>query len=68
MIEVQSTLPIYEIDGRELAGPRLQDAVVVRSHWNRTDLVVIRIGDKHYTVVAGDLIAAIKNATNNNRY
>lgn len=70
MIEVQNIIPVYEIDGQEVkfADPKLRPTIGVASHWNRMDLVVIKIGDKNYTVVAGDLITAIKNATNTNRY
>ncbi len=63
MIKVSNTISVYEVDGKEstgIGGPTID----VRSHWNRQSLVVLVLGDQSYTVVADDLVAAIRNATN----
>lgn len=44
------------------------EPLCVESHWNDKDLVVLSIGYKTVTVSARDLEAAIKNATNTNRF
>jgi hypothetical protein len=38
--------------------------VRVSSHWNYSDRVVLEVGDQKVTVLAADLEAAIRNATN----
>lgn len=35
--------------------------VVVESHWNSSELVVLTIGGERRTVVGSDLVAAIEN-------
>jgi hypothetical protein len=62
-IEVRSEVEVYELDGAETV---LNDkpALSVLSHWNRSSMVVIHVGDKSSTVVAAHLRAAIDNATN----
>jgi len=67
MIEVQSTLPIYEIDEKDTTGPVSDHALIARHHWNKRQFVVLEIGDHTYAVLATDLMAAIENAQNANR-
>lgn len=66
MIKVTCEIPVYEVDGQApaMSGPGL----AVRSHWNDPRMVVIETpnGEK-VTVVARDLEAAIRNATNTSR-
>jgi hypothetical protein len=66
MIEVQNKVPVYEVDGKDVAisGPKIH----VLSHWNSGDRVVLQIGERTWTVIAADLEAAIKNATNTRRF
>lgn len=60
-VEVESRVNVYEVDHTEpktLELPKL----VVKSHWNYQDRVVLVIGGKSYTVVGHDLKLAIENA------
>lgn len=45
-----------------------QPKITVRNHWNRDQLVVLRVGDQEYTVNGYDLIVAIQNAMRTRRY
>ncbi len=58
-IKVESAVKIYEDDEPS------DKKIIVSSHWNDNDFVVIKIGKKSATVIASDMIAAIKNAQNN---
>jgi hypothetical protein len=65
-VNARTDVTIYEI-GREETGKGLTDrtTLMVESHWNYRDRVVIHIGSEGpYTVVADDLRMAIENATN----
>lgn len=62
-IRVQSAMNIYEIDGTDTSGLKLPQ-LLVESHWNRRNLIVLDVGGKRYTVDADDLRAGIQNATN----
>lgn len=66
-MSVVSKVTIYETDGNESSGLNFPE-LLVESHWNRSEMVVIRVG-KHQcvTVLASDLQAAIRNATNAGR-
>lgn len=60
-MEVRTKITIYEIDGEEKSGELVLE---VKSHWNMTDRVVLKIREIEYTVIAEDLIMAIKNGQN----
>ena len=62
MIEVESKITIYEVDGEDTGVD--QPVLSVLSHWNNGDMVVLKSpnGTK-FTVVSKDLVAAIRNAT-----
>ena len=68
MIKVSNSVKVYEVDGKEIKSldyPQIK----VDSHWNRNEFIVLQSEDgKKYTVCSRDLIAAIENATNINRY
>jgi len=65
MIDVQCHLKIYEIDGQE---PKTVERMIVQSHWNQDQLVVLRIpGCPSITLGKRDLEVAIQNAGNINR-
>jgi len=66
VITVVNTLKLYEVDGIETR-PVEPPSVRIESHWNNSNLVVLIVGDKRYTLVARDLMAAIGNATNTGR-
>jgi hypothetical protein len=42
--------------------------MTIDSHWNDRNMVVVIIGNERNTVKGHDLIEAIKNAMNTNRY
>lgn len=58
-MEVRTKIKIYEID--EIS---VNSTLEVISHWNMTDRIVLKISGNEYTVIAEDLIIAIKNAQN----
>lgn len=65
MISVRCSLQTKEAD------PGVVDegmTVLVLSHWNRPQLVVLEIGGSKWVVSASELIAAVKNATNTAKY
>jgi hypothetical protein len=66
VIKVHNTVNIVEIDGKECGG--LDPTLAVHSHWNRDQLVVLELDGKRVTVSAGDMLAAIANATNTRRH
>lgn len=60
-IKVRCEVPVYEVNGEEtktLSQPQL----IVESHWNRSQMVVLTIGNEKVTVLGDDLVAAIQNA------
>ena len=67
MIKSTNLVPIYEIDG-SAAAPVHGPALVVESHWNMMDRVVLVVEGKKFTVIKADIIAAIDNATNTARF
>jgi len=69
MIEVKNYVELYELNGKSLTGIRSdKTSLLVESHWNRNEFVILKIGDNDsFTVSASDLISAINNATNSNR-
>lgn len=60
-MEVKTKIKIYEINGDEISGKFILEVI---SHWNMTDRIVLKIAGDGYTVIAEDLIMAIKNAQN----
>lgn len=58
-VGVLCKITLYEIDGKEVSEREL----AVESHWNDSELVVLRIGRKRYTVSADAIMQAISNAT-----
>lgn len=64
MINIKCEVKVYE---REYSNDP-EEKVIVESHWNEPDKVVIYINGIGRVVVASDLIIAIKNATNTNRF
>lgn len=66
MIKVRNEVKVYEHNGEDVA--LLENRFVdVVSHWNNNRQVVLVINGERYTVLADDLICAIRNATNSNR-
>jgi hypothetical protein len=64
-IKVRSEIEIYEVDGKETSAlSSKRPHVVVESHWNRSEMIVVTVDDKKYTMVARDLQCGITNATN----
>ncbi len=61
-MDVEIRLPVYEVDGKEVSLGK--HSVAISSHWNRTtDLVVITIDGKSYTVAADAISKAVQRAT-----
>jgi len=62
-MKVETRVECYEVDGTET--PVMGDvSIAVLSHWNRDNMVVLKLGSKSYTVVGSQLERAIRNATN----
>ena len=67
MINVSNEITVYERNGQDSI-THDKKIIEVKSHWNRHNLVVIRIDNESYTVDGGDLREAIKNAQNVSKY
>lgn len=63
MLKVHQEIDAYQVGGTD-EGKKRDVPLVVRSHWNRNETVMLRIGDEEVFVAAKDLRAAIDNATN----
>lgn len=64
-IESINTIEVFEENGTALNAIRSKKpSITIREHWNRRELVIVNMGDKSYSVLASDLIAAIQNAQN----
>lgn len=61
MIEVSCIVKIYDQEPKE-------EDLLVHNHWNRSEMVVIEVGGRRYTVSANDMKAAIDNCKNINRF
>ena len=66
MIKVKNEIKVYEIDNKKVDWQK--NSIQVVSHWNEENKIVLVIDEKSYTVSANDLVTAIKNAQNINRY
>lgn len=66
-IKVECAVSVSEVDGTDVSLNSEQLKLIVRSHWNRDELVVVWIGGQEYTVTGRDLIVAIENAMRSNR-
>lgn len=62
-MKVKIEIPIYEINDTEVP-IGTNKALCILSHWNRNNLVILKIGKNTYTVAKRDLNKAIENATN----
>ena len=67
MIKVRNEVTVYETNGKETQGLE-RPILIVSSHWNWDDRVDLTIGGDRITVLARDLEAAVKNATNTRRH
>lgn len=66
MIKVENEVKIYEKDGKDAKYG--EHSLVIKSHWNYNDRVILIIGEQNITVLKKDLQAAIQNATNTARF
>jgi hypothetical protein len=64
MIKVSNALTVYEVDGRDVPLGEKTPSINISAHWNRRALVVVEIDGKKYSVIAEDIEAAVRNATN----
>ena len=65
MIEVKQIVEIVEENGEQWPeGKR----IIVSSHWNHREWVILKVGRREFAVLARDLTTAIENATNINRF
>lgn len=62
-MEVENQIKIYEINDKEVSIGE-DKYLIIKNHWNRDTLIVIKIGKSEYTVSAEELKKAIENATN----
>ena len=65
MIKTISEVQIYDENAKFTI---VKESIKVRSHWNNARAVELEIDSKRYKVYASDMIAAIENAINTNRY
>ena len=57
-MKIEIEVAVYEIDGKECAYPA--PSVIVRSHWNRDNMIILEMGDCNFTIAEDDIIKAIK--------
>jgi len=62
-IKVSCRVDLYSVSTDSAKG-----SILVHSHWNDDNKVEIEIEDKRFCVSGYDLIEAIRNAINTNRY
>lgn len=66
MIKVTNTLKCYDLGE---TNSRKEEEIIIKSHWSNSNWIIIELGNgDKITVVANDLITAVKNATNINRF
>jgi len=65
MIEVKQTIEIVEENGKQWPEG---EHIVVSSHWNHDEWVILKVGKREFAVLGRDLTTAIENATNINRF
>ena len=68
MLKIKNEIECYEKDGAEIQAGQDSPILIVESHWNRADFVVVKFGKTELTVAADELMAAIKNAINTARW
>jgi hypothetical protein len=72
MIEVKNKVRVVEVDGEEQGFSEENPKILVSSHWNRDQLVVLEWPDvpegAKLAVNGRDLEAAIRNAMNSVRF
>jgi len=61
-MEVINKIKIYDDDNKKPLIPG--EFLEIRNHWNKSDFVILMIGSTKVQVLARELEAAIKNATN----
>lgn len=66
-INVSNEVRVCEVEGRETS-IREKEHIIVRSHWNRRDLVVLEVAGTSLAVAACDLREAVANVTNAARW
>ena len=62
-LQIRQSVEVYEIDDEDV-GIGENFYIGVDSHWNRDEMVVLKLGSKSYTVLGRDLKTAIDNAMN----
>lgn len=68
-ITVTNEVDIVEIDGKDIPPVGKRQKLIVKSHWNRNELVILTVdGNTTFTVNGKDLCEATKNAQNIARY
>lgn len=67
MIKIKQTIEIYE-ENDEQVPMGINKSMGVESHWNRDERVILVVGKRRITVIGQDLITAIQNAMNTNRF
>ena len=70
MIFVMNEVNVYEVRGKPTRDMDIKEVPTfgVYSHSINNEMVVVSSNNGLVTVLASDLIAAIKNATNSNRF
>ena len=58
-VDMQAEFPVYELDGDEGDHGKL----MIKSHWNQKNMVVLVIDGKEYTVSARQISEAIKRCS-----
>lgn len=66
-IEVINKIEVYEKNGEDVTVGKVL-SITVESHWNYPERVTIGFAGTKLTVLGDELVAAIKNAMNTERF
>ena len=62
-VKTRAEVHVYEFGGHEIRPGEEVRTVAIKTHWVRDERVVLAIGDDEYTVVASDLVLAVRRCS-----
>ena len=64
-MKVQSSICIYEVNGKDIPLSSPNPELIIKSHWNNDRLIILKFGDRKedITVSGSDLRKAIEQCT-----
>lgn len=68
MLQISNQMTVVEDHGKSRDQLESLPHVEIRNHWNDDRLVVVKVLDQEVTLIASEIVAAVKNATNTAKY